>query len=225
MSEVYTFWQEYANMDMSHERFMRYCIRQKEKKVNYMCKPISAIRDKSAQELLEIGGQTGKIPVDIKSLLKKLGISCLPYDFTDLEIAKCRAENTKLLNPILGALVTNGDKAVIFYRKQDRVDSHRYRFTVAHEMGHCCLGHISEGNSIVHLSYRQEITTNDERETAANIFAGQLLIPKDALESVMEQLILPSVQTLAEVFAVSTNVMLERLKYLKVTANISGYNY
>lgn len=224
MSKVYTFWPEFANMDMSHERFMRHCIQQRERKVKYMCKPISAIRDKSAQELLEIGGQAGKVPVDIKSLLKELRISCLPYDFTDLEIAKCRAENKKLLNPILGALVTNGDKAVIFYRKQDRVDGHRYRFTVAHELGHCCLGHIPEGNSTVHLSYRQE-NSDDERETAANIFAGQLLIPKDALEKVIEQLILPSVQTLAEVFAVSSNVMYERLKYLKVTTNISGYNY
>lgn len=221
----YFFMEISPNMEMSHQQYTRHRIQQREKRVTSMCKPISAIRDKSAQELLELGGQLGKIPVDIKSLLKELGISCLPYDFSELDIARCRAQNTKLVDPILGALVTKGDNAVIFYREQDRIDGHRYRFTIAHELAHCCLGHFEVNDSTIHLVFRHEGSTNDPKEVAANIFAGEILIPKDSLDQVIEKLILPSVQTLADIFAVSTNVMLERLKYLKVTANISGYNY
>ena len=125
----------------------------------------------------------------------------------------------------MGALVTNGNNAVILYREQDQIDGHRSRFTIAHELGHCCLAHYQVNEATVHLSFRHERTTDNIQEVAANIFAGELLVPKTTLESVIDELILPSVQTLADIFAVSTSVMLERLKYLKITTNIIGYNY
>lgn len=216
--------QEFPNMGMSQERYKLYCAHQREIKVTDMCKPVSAIRNKTAQELLELSGQLNKVPVDLKALLKKLNISCIPFDFSELEAAKY-GTTEKHADHILGALVTNGNKAVILYREQDQIDGHRSRFTIAHELGHCCLAHYQIGESTVHLSFRQEGTTNNTQEVAANIFAGELLIPRAPLENVIDQLILPSVQTLADIFAVSTNVMNERLRYLKITTNIIGYNY
>ena len=223
--QSYNFGQEFPNMNMSRERYILYCAQQREMRVTTMCKPVSAIRNKSPQELLELGGQLNKVPVDLTALLKKLKISCIPFDFSELEVAKYGTKDLENVDHILGALVTNGDNAAILYRAQDQIDGHRSRFTIAHELGHCCLAHYQIGESTVHLSFRHERTTDNIQEVAANIFAGELLVPRTTLESVIDELILPSVQTLADIFAVSTNVMLERLRYLKITTNIIGYNY
>lgn len=225
MMRNYNYWYKTCNMDMSQRQYLHYCAQQKEMRVTTMCKPVSAIRNKSAQELLELGGQLNKVPVDLKALLKKLKISCMPFDFSELEAAKYGTKDLENVDHILGALVTNGDNAAILYREQDQIDGHRSRFTIAHELGHCCLAHYQVSESTVHLSFRHERTTDNIQEVAANIFAGELLIPRTTLESVIDELILPSVQTLADIFAVSTNVMLERLRYLKITTNIIGYNY
>lgn len=195
----------------------------KKKKVYCMCKPISDIRYKSAQDLLAMGGQIDKVPVDLKMLLNKLKISCLARDFSSLENARKNADGTSDENPILGALATNGDRAVIFYRQEDQKDGHRYRFTIAHELAHACLAHYSVDKSTVHLTYRHE-RADSKQEIDANIFAGELLIPEDTLTRVISDLIFPSVQALADIFAVSKAVMLARLEYLKICENISGYN-
>lgn len=213
------------NMNLSQEEYKLYCIKQRKMSVTTMCKPVSAIRNKSAQELLDLGGQSDKVPVDLGKILKKINISCFSYDFSELEKAKYGASNTDNINHILGALVTNRDNAAILYREQDAIDSHRQRFTIAHELGHCCLAHYPINDSTVHLAFRQEQDNDDIREIAANIFAGELLIPRMSLEKILDELILPSVQTLADIFAVSYNVMLERLKYLKINADIMGYSY
>lgn len=195
----------------------------KQKKVYCMCKPISDIRYKSAQELLALGNQVDKVPVDLKKLLMKLKISCLSHDFSALDAARKAVIGPSYENSILGALVTNGDRAVIFYREGDQIDGHRYRFTIAHELAHACLAHYPIGESSVHLSFRTDKADSQE-EIDANIFAGELLIPEDALKRVINELIFPSVQTLSNIFAVSQNVMLARLEHLKICNNISGYN-
>lgn len=194
-----------------------------EKKVHCMCKPISDIRNKSAQDLLQMSGQIDKVPIDLKALLSKLKISCLARDFTSLEIARRKADDTSEVNPILGALVTNGDHAVIFYRQEDQKDGHRYRFTIAHELAHACLAHYPIEQKTVHITYRHE-KTDSSKEIDANIFAGELLVPEKMLRKVISDLIFPSVQALADVFAVSKTVMFARLEYLKISENISGYN-
>lgn len=187
-------------------------------KVYCMCKPISNIREKTAQDLIEYCGQTEYVPIDLRAMLTKLQISCLSRDFSEIEKVLDEGEN----NPILGALVTNGDNAVIYIRQQDKENSHRYRFTIAHELAHACLGHYPIGKTSVHL--RREISGNDQQEYAANVFAGQLLIPQKTLERVISELLFPSVQILAEVFEVSENVMKARLDQLEISRKIVGYN-
>ena len=220
-NEIYC---DYPNMDKSQVRYSPSHISSKKEKVYCMCKPISAIRGKNAEELLELCGQQNRIPVDLKSLLKKLKISCVSYDFSKLESAREDVDNSSDENPILGALAINGDNAVIFYRKEDKKEGHRYRFTIAHELAHVCLEHYPIENNTVHLAFRHEHNMNDIQEIDANIFAGELLIPKQSLEEIIENLFFPSLQALAEIFAVSINVMRARLDYLKMTVNISGYN-
>lgn len=210
----------YAPIMMSQLEYKKHCIMQRESQVTNMGKAISKVKNMSAQELLKFCGQENSVPVDLKAILKTVGISALPKDFSPIE------NKSKSDVKILGALVAIDEDAVIFYNKNDLEDGHRYRFTIAHELGHCCLSHSClDSPDGIHIELRMEGNSILPEEKAANTFAGELLIPYDSLMKVIDELILPSVRVLADIFAVSENVMLARLEHLNVARNIIGYNY
>ncbi len=191
-----------------------------------MCKPIEKIRGMSAPELLEYCGQKDAVPVSLSTILKTVGISAIPYNFSEMETSYRKSyQSTKNVH-ILGAIAATDENAAIFYNEKYKCDSHRCRFTIAHELAHCCLANDSR---LTKDRFLLELRTDDDEpndcERAANVFAGELLIPKTNLYDVIDQLLLPSVYNLAKIFDVSYNVMLERLDYLKPSFSISGYNY
>ena len=72
-----------------------------------------------------------------------------------------------------------------------------------------------------HLELRNEFFNKDnKKERAANIYAGELLIPDESLKKIYDRLLLPSLKTLSEIFDVSTAVMRERLE----EAELNYYN-
>lgn len=221
--QQYDYVQDFCDMDLSNEQYAYYCVRQRERKVSSMCKAISQLKNMSAETLLELCGQTDSIPVDLKAILRKLGISAIPIDFSEAENTIRQRFNSNV--QVLGAIATKGDLAAIFYNRKNQGDSHRSRFTIAHELGHCCLNNVTIEDGKTHVDCRIEGIPQSEEEIAANIFAGELLIPEASLYQTIEKLLMPSVHILADIFDVSDNVMLKRLEYLKVKKNIAGYNY
>ncbi|MCI8777525.1 MAG: ImmA/IrrE family metallo-endopeptidase [Oscillospiraceae bacterium] len=147
-------------------------------------------------------------------LLEKLDIKVIPYDFSNLE--KNDYKNQVIEKGIIwGAAVHSGDRIGLFYRQDD--SEKRKRFTLAHELAHCCL-HMDE-NTSEHIEFiNDQANSNDEKEYDANVFAGELLIPEEPLRYALENLIMPKVEILAQIFGVSLNVMKARLKYLKISA-------
>lgn len=167
---------------------------------------LKELKGKNAEDLLA-KIDTTKPPVDIKKLVETLGISVRKKDFGDIEkLAKAR-EGT-----ILGAAISKGNNLTVFY--SDKATYNRMRFTVAHEIAHCCLH--SDDLEVKHVELRTD--ADNEHEQEANRFAGELLIPKKLLDKEYEKFIIPSLKTLAEIFDVSVNVMAARLDYL-------GYSY
>ena len=213
----------FASM-LTHDEYIEHCTLQRKKKVTVMCAPIEKIRHMSAKELLEFCNQGDCAPVDLNAILTKVGISALPRDFSTIEPLLQKKVNTDNKIQVLGAIVMNGNNAAIFYNQNDKKDSHRCRFTIAHELAHCCLSHQCLDKE-VHIDFRIEGMPLTEDEKAANVFAGELLIPYNMLINVIDKLLLPSVHTLANIFDVSDNVMLKRLEHIKIPRNISGYNY
>lgn len=188
-----------------------------------MCKKISDLRGVSADALLERCGQENNIPVDLEVILKKIGISALPINFSNLEKKlELKYPNVFKSREILGALISNGNNAAIFYREEDYLDSHRCRFTIAHELAHACI--TGESNHI-EVELRMSGSPIDIIEEQANRFAGELLIPEKQFYKIIDKLYLPSVHTLALVFNVSDNVMKERIKCIRPDIPISGYTY
>lgn len=183
------------------------CYDKKRQGGDYMCKILEKIRNKTASELLQEYEIDMKPPIDIATLLSKIGISTIAHDFTEIEESDNREPGS-----ILGAALSNENSLAIFYKKTDSF--HRKKFTIAHELAHCCLH--SENLQISHFELRTQNSNLDARELDANIFAGELLIPQNVLMPIYNEFILPSLSALAKQFDVSTNVMAARLDYLKL---------
>ena len=106
MMPKYDYVQEFCDMDLSYEQYTHYCTIQRERKVSSMCKAISQLKNMSADDLLEFCGQSNKIPVDLKSILRKLGISAIPIDFSGAENDIRKKLNANV--QVLGAIATKG---------------------------------------------------------------------------------------------------------------------
>lgn len=172
-----------------------------------MYEVLKNMRNKSAMDLLKENGISLTPPINISLLLQRLGIKEVAADFSDIE---------KILQydsgEILGITFAQEKQVGIFYRSSDSIN--RRRFTMAHEIAHCCLH--TDTLTDKHIELRSSKTQNDPREYNANVFAGELLIPESSLKMIYEQLLVPSLSGLSEIFQVSTNVMAKRLDYLKM---------
>lgn len=172
----------------------------------FMCKILRNIQGKTAQEIIAIYGND-ELPVDMEAIAKKIGIQVRAMDFTDIE-------KEVDLEPgiILGATVADGEDVSIYYRISDC--DNRKKFTIAHEIAHCCLH--TEDLIEQHIELRGNRRAQHGREYEANIFAGELLISEEKLKNIYDQLLRPSLSALCEIFEVSANVMAARLDYLNM---------
>lgn len=172
-----------------------------------MCKILKKLQGKSAQQILEENNISLSPPIDLYLLLKRLHISVLGEDFSDIEYTVGYEHGE-----ILGAAISKEDLLTIFYRIND--SENRKRFTIAHELGHCALH--TENLKAEHVELRKNSNSEDYKEKAANIFAGELLIPENTLRDIYGRLLNPSLSTLAQIFKVSTSVMEMRLEHLSI---------
>ena len=173
-----------------------------------MCQTLKKIMGKSPEELLSITGQENSIPVDVSTILHHLQISEIKMNFSQIEQALNLDDAKK--GTISGMVLLSEDNVGIFFNEEDTLN--RQRFTIAHELAHCCL----DGEELMknHIEFRFDIDSDDASEVAANTFAGKLLVPEKSLKKVYEQLSIPVVESLAKIFQVSQAVMKERLKML-----------
>lgn len=99
------------------------------------------------------------LPVKVSEIAKQAGIVILKNsDVNELEEGQS------------GLTTWQDGKFYIVYR--DIEPSYRCRFTIAHELGHIFLGHVMTDTPM----YRT-FAINDDNESAANIFARDLLAP------------------------------------------------
>lgn len=171
-----------------------------------MCRIIEKLHGKTPEELLIEYGVYDTLPIDLDKLAKNIGISVIPMNFSNIE-KKLKKKD------ILGLVMTDGDNAAIFYRETDSIN--RIRFTIAHELAHCCI--LDPSKNKLHIEYRSDEVEKDDKEKEMDIFAGKLLIPVKKLKEVYMSIPFQSSIVLAKEFAVSVNVMEARLNYLKVS--------
>lgn len=173
----------------------------------FMCEILKKLQGKSPEQLLKEYKIKLEPPINLDELMEKIGIDVRPANFADIE-QKIGYKN----GDILGATLVDGEDVGIFYRSD--VSQNRKRFTIAHELGHCCIHASSLKETNIQL--RQESEKNSLVEIDASIFAGELLIPRELLEREYDKFLLPSLRALSEIFQVSTSVMGARLDYLNM---------
>lgn len=179
-----------------------------------MCMKIKELNGLSAYDLLEKTGQEDLIPVDIAQMCKDLQIITRPFDFSEIEKSpEFQSEISKRGN-ILGMVLAKENQLAILYRESDTIN--RKRFTIAHELAHCCL-HMKPDEDL-HIEFRFDEVSQSPKEIDANVFAGELLIPEKIInlfvknKKISERIML----LLCSKLIVSENVMVERLKHLGV---------
>ena len=127
------------------------------------------IRNKAWKILLDC--KIDRLPVDLNLICKALGVRTAPYSANRALIQR------KNLSAIVarsdGLSFFAGDMPVVLYN--ETCTPERVRFTIAHELGHIVLGHISPGG--VTIANREPNPQDDPKEIAANQFAARLLAP------------------------------------------------
>lgn len=182
---------------------------QKKKWVRKMCVILEKMRNKAPEQLLLEYDIPLTPPIDLKQLVKKIGITEIAFDFSKIEEVSNKPKGS-----ICGAIYANGDNLGIFYKSDDTMN--RQRFTIAHEIAHCCLD--TDSLKQRHLEYRNTTTQTDPKEIRANIFAGELLIPESIIRSIHKRIyVAPRLSDLANLFQVSIPVMTARLENLGLT--------
>lgn len=172
-----------------------------------MCKKLEYLKGKTPSSILkEVADYS--IPIDLDLIIEKLGVIKIPSSFGDLE----RAMNKKT-GSISGLVLFNEKDVGIYYKKDDKLEQKRY--TIAHELGHCCLHGDNLQNNHIEMLCEEQIVNAEEEE--ANRFAAQLLIPEKQLKDIHSKLIIPSLNKLSEIFEVPNSLMVQRLIELKMT--------
>lgn len=172
---------------------------------------LNALGKNGAQVILEKFGFDEHFPIDITKLIRQLGVKVIQYDFSELEHSEKYAGDFYQKGNILGAAAANGANIGIFCKKNENIS--RVRFILAHEFAHCCL-HMTSLDYDTYIDFRKDIIFDAGKEFEANVFAGELLMPEDALIYVHIHLVKPYLESLARIFGVPEAVMKARLDYL-----------
>lgn len=145
----------------------------------------------STAEQVLMGFWDNALPVDPIAIAKKMGIQV----YLDKSL------------PNSGQLFVEGKNAKIHIHPDEPI--YRQRFTVAHELGHFCLGH---GPRPRQDNSGYSLNNFDPIERDANVFAAALIMPRPAMEHFVD--IKSSFDELAQKFNVSGRAMQIRLKVL-----------
>ena len=185
----------------------------KKKERKFMCRVLNRLDGVRAEDLVNDFRLYTSLPINLNGILNHYDISVFPSDFEAMSQFENIREEVSTKGEILGAVTVDEDDVKIFYRKDD--NKHRQKFTIAHELAHCCLN-ASELTEKGHIEFRTDIeSSSDEKEMQANIFAGELLIPKKLIDLIYDKVETVDLKYISEIFDVSQNVMRARLDYLK----------
>lgn len=128
-------------------------------------------RDKAWEVLIEC--KICQLSVNLADIINHYGIYLVEYSnsvYIDKHNFQTEDGYSKLID----------SNYVIYYN--DSKSSNRIRFTIAHEIGHCVLGHVKENEETFRLNSETDIF-NDINEMQANVFARDLLMPATVLHS------------------------------------------
>lgn len=125
-------------------------------------------RDKAWETLIECEIHT--LPLNLAQIANYYNITIIKYSQSNNKTLTGDGFSTKIKG-----------RLIIYYNDIDSSIA-RQRFTIAHELGHCLLGHVKENTR----TYRYNSETDkykNIKEIQANVFARDILMPATVLHS------------------------------------------
>lgn len=190
-----------------------------------MCKKIAEVNSLNPNDILDKYWD-GKIPVDMKTILRNLSIRFRSYDISTLEKQLRLNKN----DAILGLAFSNGNDLGILY--SNRIEKNASNYILAHELAHCSL-HIKPSEKFhVELKISKDMYsgtylpsffsgyTDSWKEIQADRYAADLLIPTKALKKFVSNPSNCNIENIADHFQVSREIV--RLKFLNLGRNKVG---
>lgn len=123
-----------------------------------------------------------------------------------------------ITSPILqngesGVVKKDNTKAIIYINPAESLE--RQRFTIAHELGHYVCGHLTDSSEMFRdTSIVYSRNNYDFQEYEANVFAAELLMPKEKIDFLINSKGIATIEELASALIVSYSAMTIRLKNL-----------
>lgn len=175
-----------------------------------MCRKLAELHNKKPNDFLS---GNPKLPVDIYQILQDLNVRCFCVNFNGLQ-KDLAFDNAK----IIGLAYAHKNDLFIFY--SDHSDLPTARFTLAHELAHCCL-HMNDDAAfhiemqtipdVIHFNGKASKSFNRKKEVEADVFARELLIPTNALIHILRSVKDPSIEELADLFIVPKEEIANKL--------------
>ncbi len=156
-----------------------------------------------AQSILKMA-HIAQAPIDVQVVAEKLGFKVIPFAFP---------------NQRKGMVVIQEDiKAIGINEKHPKT---LQRYTVAHELGHYLNGHAHYENQFIDDETKY-YDHQFQQEREADLFAAELLMPKDFLEKDLAQLGL-DIPKLLEKYEVSEQALWIRLTSLNLAEKYTSH--
>lgn len=149
-------------------------------------------------------------PTSAATILDKFWNNSIPVNpITIAESLGIEVYKNETLTDIDGAFLVNDGIPTIIYRPTG--NRRRDKFTIAHEIGHYCLQHGPRHRDSPKNFFANNLTPI---ERAANKFAGELLMPKNAVDYAVKISNISTVNEMSEYFDVSNSAMRIRLQQM-----------
>lgn len=152
-------------------------------------------RDK-AESILKLANITD-LPVNLNKIAESLGFTILPFPFPDKR---------------KGMVLIENNHKTIGINSNHSISSQRY--TIAHELGHYLNGHQHYDNPHINDETRF-FDAHFQQEKEADLFAAELLMPKDFLIKDLTEIGL-DIEKLTKKYQVSEQAMWIRLTSLRL---------
>ena len=185
-----------------------------------MCQKIKEINALTSDQILE-KRKTRTIPINMKEILRDIGIVFQMVDFSDLQ-KKLKINKD---DAILGMAFSNGDELGILYSNKIAGDAKNY--VLAHELAHCCL-HLHPSETFhVELKFSRDMYSEQKRrsflslfadsvkEIQADKFAAEILIPTDDINQYICKNQNATTEEIAKYFHVPEEIVRLKLSSLR----------
>jgi len=175
-----------------------------------MSKKLNKLYKKTPSDFLEYQSE---VPIDIYKIFSDMRIPIIEVNFDKLQ------KELPFENPLVKGLVYTKDEN-LFFLYSNLLKDIDIRFTLAHQLGHCCI-HMNEFSTYhIELDPLKDIHGtvdggykffNNQKEAEANKFARDLLIPTDQIMDILQHGDIENSEQLADMFKVSKELIFEKL--------------